>query len=148
LKPQYAELSGPEIKELHETLGREAATDEHVETLLVYSADTPNEPATRWGKPSVLIHEATFLDRETAESREQEARHSILPEVLSMAAEMQPAALVLTHFSTRYGREAIKDAIVAHATALHLRFPVHAVLPGEISRDILRGAAVWPGRHC
>jgi ribonuclease Z len=145
LKAEYSHLTGPEIGQLHASLGQAAITFPHEETMLVYTADTPIEPAARWGKTRVLIHEATFLDPATAQARGQLPRHSVLQDVLEMAADAQPEVLILTHFSTRYSQDEITEEIKRLATNLNLSFPIHAVLPGETRRDVLRQLAVYQG---
>ncbi len=143
LKEPYRELSGPEIGELVKLHGKLAISDEVEETLLVYSGDTPIEPPSFWGKTRILIHEATFLHHQTAEARGQEARHSVLSDVLEMAAIVQPEKLILTHFSVRYSHEQIREAIYQESAARALSFPVYAVLPGELVRDILSQQPIW-----
>ena len=47
-------------------------------------------------------------------------------------------------FSSRYAHEEITAAIRREASVLRLPFPVFAILPGEIARDILAAPAIWP----
>jgi len=143
LKPEHRHLTGPEIGALKKSLGEAAITDEVEHTELIYTADTPIEPASRWGPTKILIHECTFLDSATAESKHQIARHSYLDAVLDIAAELQPQHLVLTHFSARYGAEEIREAIRVGSAQRQLRIPIHAVLPGETVHDILRQKPVY-----
>lgn len=143
LKPEHRQLTGPEIGALKKSLGEAAITDEVEHTELIYTADTPIEPASRWGPTKILIHECTFLDAATAESKHQIARHSYLDAVLDIAAELQPQHLILTHFSARYGADEIREAIRAGATKRQLGLPIHAVLPGETVHDILGQVPVY-----
>jgi ribonuclease Z len=92
-----------------------------------------------------LIHEATFLNEADAGNREGRHLHSFLDEVLRMAAEAKPQQLILNHFSSRYAHEEIIAAIRREASTLHLPFPIFAILPGEIARDILGAPAIWNG---
>ena len=132
LKLEFINLSGPEIGELCQTKGREHIYETVTETALTYTADTPLEPAKFWRDPKILIHEATFLDHETASSRNQETRHSVLSDVIKMASEMPSLEkLVLGHFSCRYHKERIRETIVRTAKDCDLKIPIYAVCPGE-----------------
>lgn len=143
LRPEYAGLSEAEIVTARHTMGDAAVMETVSETLLAYSADTPIEPADRWQRPKILIHESTFLHVADAMSRAQEMRHSALDQVLPMAADLPLEALILSHFSTRYGAGEIRRAIREGCHRIRPSFPVFAVLPGEIRRDILAGRPVW-----
>ena len=138
LKPELLGLSGPEIGALREEKGDDHIRNTVVETIMTYSGDTPLEPAEFWRNPKVLIHEATFLCRETAASRGQDVRHSVLDDVIEMATKIESLQqLVLGHFSCRYGKEEIADAIT-HSIAKHgLKIPVAWVAPGESSRKLV-----------
>jgi ribonuclease Z len=115
------------------------------ETLLGYAGDTNVSTASRWAGCRILIHEATFLTKVDAGDRAGRHLHSCLDEVLLMASEAKPHYLILNHFSSRYTHEEIITAIRREASALRLPFPVFAILPGEIVRDILAGPVVWDG---
>lgn len=146
LRPGLHHLSGPELGQLRAEKGEEAVTEIITETILAYSADTPVEPPEFWRDPKVLIHEATFLDREEAARHDGPPRHSVLGEVLQMASRMKSLrALVLGHFSTRYSNKAIREAIIEGAAQSALAFPVYALFPGEARHHILSGDPVWKG---
>jgi hypothetical protein len=51
---------------------------------------------------------------------------------------------VLVHFSARYSRAEITEAVLREAKACGVTFPVHVVFPGETCLDILRELPVWP----
>jgi ribonuclease Z len=61
LKTEYTHLSGEELRQLGENLGRENLSHELRENLLAYSGDTPVEDGAKWDGTRILIHEATFL---------------------------------------------------------------------------------------
>ena len=143
LKAEYRGLPGQELAELKKLNGADFISEPLDHEELLYTADTPMEPAGHWGKPKVMIHECTFLDRATAETKHQIARHAWLDAVLDVAAEVSPAALVLSHFSTRYTAEEIEKAIFQGAAKRLLPFPVHAVLPGVVRRDLLRSRPLY-----
>lgn len=143
LKPELQGLPEEEIARRHQEGGDDAVTFSDPEELLAYSADTPIEPPEFWGDPRVLIHESTFLHREDAERKGQHLRHSVLGDVIEMACQLNLDALILGHFSTRYSPSDVVDAIRDECANFRPIFPVHAVLPGETSWDILRQPPVW-----
>jgi ribonuclease Z len=142
LKAEFGGLIQKELAELSRTHGQEFLTHKVEETVLGYSGDTNVGEASRWSGCRILIHEATFLKEADAGDREGRHLHSSLDKVLRMAAEAKPQRLILNHFSSRYSREEITTAIRSEAAALRLEFPVFAILPGEIARDILAGKPV------
>jgi ribonuclease Z len=137
LKPEYAKLSGKEIKELIEAKGKENVTDEIRTNLISYSGDTPVEDFSRFDGSEVLIHEATFLSKQDIKLQPHKHRHSSLEEVMEMVATIQVGKLILGHFSSRYSAEEICLKIKELCEKYHIKIPVYAVLPGEIVRDIL-----------
>lgn len=138
LKPELNGVSGSEIATLRSTFGEDHVTDLQERPIFGYSSDTPALDAASWKGVELLFHEATFLS-------EGEARgaHSNLAQVLFAARDLEVQTLVLTHFSARYSHAEIRSAIAAHATQHKLRFPIHAVPPGEIVRDVLATEPVW-----
>ena len=144
LKPEFASLSGPEIGQLRKERPDSEVLDIVRTTVLTYSGDTPLESADYWKDPEILIHEATFLNNEDSTSRNQDSRHSTVPDVISMAAEMGGLKkLILGHFSRRYHEEEIQEVIREEAARAGLAIPVFAVLPGRFEQDILAGSPVW-----
>ncbi|MEO0414985.1 MAG: MBL fold metallo-hydrolase [Verrucomicrobiota bacterium] len=144
LKAEFCDLPGPEIGQLCRDKGESHIYDRVEETAVTYSADTPIEPPSFWHDPKVLIHEATFLDHETAGKRGQESRHSVLEDVIQMATQMSSReALVLGHFSCRYHEPEIRQAIKECASEFQLGVPVFAVCPGESQKQILSGKPVY-----
>lgn len=143
LKPEFQGKSSSEIARLRTRLGAEGIMDQAAETLLTYSGDTPIEEAAFWGSTSLLIHESTFLTTDEMGRLGQQLRHSALDQVMPLAVELSPEALVLGHFSTRYRSEEIREAIIDQCVRVAPRFPVFAVLPGETVFDLLRSRPVW-----
>ncbi|MBE7496329.1 MAG: MBL fold metallo-hydrolase [Verrucomicrobiaceae bacterium] len=138
LKPELHGMSGIEISALRKSHGDDAVTETQVVKLIGYSGDAPKLNPERWSGVKILIHEATFLERETARNF-----HSNLPDVILAAAQLEIEALVLIHFSARYNPGEIERAIREHAAAVNLRFPVFAVLPGRVAGDLLSTHPVW-----
>lgn len=144
LKAEYRDLPGPEIGKLNQEMGEDAISEIIVETALTYSGDTPLEKPEFWRNPRILIHEATFLSEETAQSGGQKDRHSVLQDVIEMATHMPKLEkLVLGHFSCRYDHQRIREAIASAATAVDLRIPVYGVTPGESKWRLFSNEPLW-----
>jgi len=143
LRPELQGKPEEEIARLHQEAGDDAVTLSDPEEWLAYSADTPIEPPQFWGDPRILIHESTFLDRDDAERKGQHLRHSVLPEVLDMACQLDLDSLILGHFSTRYSPEDVEAAVRKETRKRNPAFPVHAVLPGRTHWDLLRETPLW-----
>ncbi|GAA3520435.1 ribonuclease Z [Aquimarina addita] len=143
LKPDYTQLSGKEIKDLIEKVGREEITFEQKTTLLGYSGDTPVEDYNRWNNTKILIHEATFLEDENQrEINPHGNKHSTLEEVMMMVSKINIEVLILGHFSSRYSQDQI-DANIKRLCGKHdITIPVYRILPGKIGRDILGGEPI------
>lgn len=138
LKPELRGMNAADIGQLRKQQGEDAVTEIQVERLLCYSGDAPNLNPEQWAGVKVLIHEATFLEPETARRS-----HSNVPEVIAAASQLKLEALVLIHFSARYEADEIKRTIREHATKAELRFPVFAVMPGQVCTDLLAAEPVW-----
>jgi len=145
LKEDYAGLPGREIASLRKTLGENEIAYEVREKLLAYSGDTPIENETWWDNTDILIHEATFIDRADMNSEDPRSnKHSLLEDVIAMAARIHINHLVLGHFSPRYDDESIIAAIQRLCTHYSLHCNVHAVLPGKTYKNIFDNK-VYPG---
>lgn len=138
LRPENSGLSGPDLVKLRTERGEDAVTVASTTNVLGYSADSPSLEPERWANMPVLIHEATFLL-----PGEARGAHSNLVQVLEGAKQASPGKLVLTHFSSRYSHAEIGEAVVAGCRDLAIDFPVHVVLPGEVSRDVLGQSPLW-----
>ena len=132
LRTELRGLPQATLDRLRMEKGREALMTQQVEDLLTFTGDTPIVDARVWGRPRILVDEATFLDAETALGGSRRNRHSHLAGVLDVALEVAPEGLVLIHFSSRHS-----------VAARRLPFPVWIVPPEEIVRDVFRRAPVW-----
>lgn len=139
LKAEFVGLPSNEIEEIAKTRGREAISEATEEVLVAYAGDTGVEEADKWRGCQTLIHEATFIDSEDAESTRSRNLHSRLVDVLAMARDAGPERLILHHFSARYDHERIRSEIRRLAAEMKIGFPIYAILPGEVSRDVLNG---------
>jgi ribonuclease Z len=145
LCPEFRGLPGEEIARLRAERGEEALTYVEERGVLAYAGDTGITEPDPWRGCATLIHEATFLRPEDMEKGPERTQlHSVLPDVLAMARDAGPEALVLTHFSSRYSEQEILTEVRRHAADLGLRFPVHLVPPGRVIEDVLEGRPVWP----
>lgn len=138
LRKELRGLSESEIVARKKEVGEAGITEEVSEKVIGYSGDTPGLEPAHWKGVEVLIHEATFLQPDTSRGA-----HSNLPQVISAARELELKALILFHFSSRYGTAEIEDAIREEADESKPSFPIYAILPGRISHDILGSAPVW-----
>ncbi len=141
LKAEFVGMPGSAIAALRQEVGAEAMTDEVRTPALIYSADTGVIDDGRYDGAEVLIHEATFIDRADS-SVDDPTRflHSVLEDVLAMVAKAKPAHLVLGHFSGRYGRGQIVEAVREGCAVAGVVCPVSLILPGETSHDVLARA--------
>lgn len=141
IKEEFLGLSGKEIAALIKEKGKDFLTKEKRETVFGYSGDTPVEEYERWENTKILMHEATFLSREDGQKNHAN-KHSNLEDVLEMVAALNVEKLILSHFSSRYSKEDIDQAIRANCKKYKIDIPVFRILPGEVHRDILEGEAV------
>lgn len=144
LKEEYVALSGQEIRETIERLGK-AATHTDMETILLsYSGDTPCENFEHWNNSKILIHEATFIGSEEGKQIQAHGnRHSYLEEVIKAVADITIECLILGHFSSRYSDEQIDSAIVTLCKTYGIGIPVYRILPGRIVKNILGGEKIY-----
>lgn len=138
LKPEFAHLSGQELRQLADQQGRDSFSMELRVNLLAYSGDTPVEDGAKWDNTEILIHEATFLDNgEPVKTRDYGNKHSCLEEVIEMVSSLHIGQLILGHFSSRYSPEEIDRAIKDLCEKYAINIPVRRVLPGETVHDLL-----------
>lgn len=140
LKSELAGLSGEEIRKYGEVYGKENTSYEVRTNILSYSGDTPVDDLHRWDDTKILIHEATFLDREEEiKLYAHKNKHSRLDEVMEMVSGSNIETLILGHFSSRYSAEQINNSIRELCERYAINIPVFSVLPGETVFDILKG---------
>lgn len=138
LKHEYLGLSQQEIIKLRSKLTDRELTYEVRDNLLGYSGDTPVENFEVWNNTEILIHEATFLNREEIEDNEtRRNRHSVLEDVIVAATKIKIGVLILGHISSRYTAEEIDSCIHKCCDKYNVSFPVYRILPGESVHDIL-----------
>ncbi len=108
LKPEFEGMSGQKLKELRGA-GTEI-TQAHESVEVAFSGDTRIELLERQElarKARLLILEATFLDRRVSIEHARSRGHIHLDEIIARADRFENEAILLTHFSPRYGRSEI-----------------------------------------
>lgn len=115
LLPQHVGKTAEEIK----ALGPAAFTVQEVFEF-VYSGDTIPFGPERYRGARLMAHECTFINPDDS----KRAVHTALPDVLDLAREANPKALLLYHFSTRYSAAECQQAVADRAARLGLPFPV------------------------
>lgn len=100
LKQEFRGRQSAEIAKLAEKCSRDELEEEKFECELVYSGDTDHLDREFCQGAHVLIHEASFLFADDADS--EKGIHSNVGEALTCAAESEARALVLFHSSRRY----------------------------------------------
>ncbi|KAJ8616900.1 hypothetical protein MRB53_013086 [Persea americana] len=114
LKKKYLHLKGPQIKKLK--LSGVEITDVILSPEVAFTGDTMsdfildprNADALR---AKVLITEATFLDEEMGIEHARQHGHMHLFEILENAQWIRNESIMLTHFSSRYKIEDIREAV-------------------------------------
>ena len=138
LRAEFHGLSGKEIAEKKKTLGEEAVAEPVTENLIGYSGDCPALEPSAWSGVRILLHEATFLEPETARGQ-----HAHVEQVIRSASTLGLEALILLHFSMRYKPTEISNSIQQHANQYRPPFPIYALMPGQVHRDVLAQEPVW-----
>ncbi|KAL2107062.1 hypothetical protein VUR80DRAFT_5733 [Thermomyces stellatus] len=110
LKPEYAHLTGPEIKGLRES-GVEI-TSPHWTPFLAFLGDTTaktllDEPEWLKGGIPVVITECSFLYPEH-EEQAAKTKHTSWRELERVVRKWPATTFVLTHFSLRYSDEEVR----------------------------------------
>lgn len=137
-KAIFKDYSQEALKAVRLEHGNDFITEEKRQSILSYSGDTPVRDFDRWKDSKILIHEATFLDASVKHNKgRKKNEHSLLEEVIEMVAASKVEQLILGHFSSRYSKEQIQEALTTLAQKYALNIPVFAVFPGETMRDIL-----------
>lgn len=140
LRPEFVGMAGEEIGRLRAAHGNDHVTQAFERGVFGFSGDVPRLDPARWRDTDILVHEATFIAPDQADRG-----HCELGEVVRAAADLDLKALVLGHFSNRYDADIIRSAIMREAAGAAIPFPIYAVLPLSLARDVLGQHPVWPG---
>ncbi|XP_051148562.1 tRNase Z TRZ2, chloroplastic [Andrographis paniculata] len=114
LRKQYVHLKGKQIEKLKKS-GVEI-TDTIIHPEVAFTGDTMSDffldPHSADAlRAKILITEATFLDEMVSVEHAREHGHTHLSEIMEHAQWIRNKALVLTHFSSRYHVEDIRQAV-------------------------------------
>ena len=143
LKAEFSNLNPEQIKKIVIDKGRDYLTETLRNNLISFSGDTPVDNYEKWHNSEILIHEATFLNTASDSNLINKGnKHSRVDEVLKMVKEIKVNTLILNHFSSRYSKEVIDEAVLKLIKDLAIKIPVHLVYPGEIHRDILNSKPI------
>ncbi|MDO8837266.1 MAG: MBL fold metallo-hydrolase [Vicinamibacterales bacterium] len=107
LRPEFAGLAQPEIRDRVQRDGRDAVMEEYSHALFIHSGDSMPLPVDLVRHADILVHDATFLD---AADRKWDI-HAASQEVLQLARDAQVRCLVLHHLSIRYERSTALPAL-------------------------------------
>ena len=112
LKPEYIGVAGAELKRMRESGVEITSTQEF--PLLAFTGDSMIEVVEREEvvrKARVLIMESTFVDDRVSVEQCRERGHIHLYEIAERAELFENQAILLTHFSARYSKAEIHDAL-------------------------------------
>lgn len=133
LKEQFKTLSPKELQTLRLQKGNDFITEEKKRSILSYSGDTPVQDFDRWKHSKILIHEATFLDNSINPPKGQKKnQHSTLEEVIEMVVASKVEQLILGHFSSRYSKQQIQQAVMSFAQKYALNIPIFCVFLAKL----------------
>ena len=107
VREAYADLEPREVGRKIGEVGKEEVLKSVDVALVCYSGDTECAIEAPCHQPKLLLHEATFLTEEDRRSTD----HATLAEALEAARLMEPAEMLLFHFSARYEAEDIRGAV-------------------------------------
>ncbi|KAG8382609.1 hypothetical protein BUALT_Bualt05G0095300 [Buddleja alternifolia] len=114
LRKQYTHLKGKQIEKLKKS-GVEI-TDTILSPEVAFTGDTMSDffldPRSADAlRAKILITEATFLDESVSVEHAREHGHTHLSEIMEHAQWIRNKTVVLTHFSSRYHIEDIRQAV-------------------------------------
>ncbi|XAR68148.1 Ribonuclease Z [Bertholletia excelsa] len=114
LRKQYMHLNGKQIEKLKKS-GTEI-TDTILSPEVAFTGDTMSDFLTDPHsadalRAKILITEATFLDEGCSIEHAREHGHTHLSEIIEHAQWIRNKSIVLTHFSSRYNIEDIRQAV-------------------------------------
>ncbi len=125
LRPEFASLPGPEIRDLR-AAGKDV-TETHSEPLLCVTGDTKielfdGEPMVRQAK--VLVHEVTSWDDRRDVEHTRTWGHTHVDEIIERVERFEGEALVLVHRSARHSRKQAEEVVATRFPA-SVRDKVH-----------------------
>ncbi len=122
LKSQYRSLPGTEIADLVKIRPRDELEEDWFECELAYSGDTERLNPEFCSGAHVLIHEASFLNAEDADS--EKGIHAGVSTALQCAIEANVRSLILFHASRRYETDTYVAGVRSQIEQIGLQCPV------------------------
>ncbi len=112
LKPEFAELTGDEIKQLRQS-GTEVTQEIRI-PLIAYTGDTSPkglDDNPLFYKAKILITEMTFIAPDHRRHLIHKNGHMHLDDFVERADRFENELIIASHFSTRYGRQQAEKII-------------------------------------
>ncbi|HNV02236.1 MAG TPA: MBL fold metallo-hydrolase [Vicinamibacterales bacterium] len=139
LKPAFAGLAEPEVRQLAREGGRDALMEPYRHVRLAHSGDSmPVDPSVAAGA-DLLVHDATFLD---AADRRREI-HATASEALEVGRAAGVRCLVLQHLSIRYDRASAIPALREQVAASGFAGACWLLDDGRLTA-LNTGPGLWP----
>jgi ribonuclease Z len=113
LKPEYASLTGEQIRDLRYS-GVDVSAEVRI-PLVCYTGDTAPQGLDNCEaayQARILITELTFFRPEHRKDKIHKFGHTHLDDILARADRFQNELLILSHFSTRYHEDQIRKAVL------------------------------------
>lgn len=107
LKPEFNGLDQGQILAAIKQHGKDNISIIEESTTFLYTGDTHVLEESVYGKPQVMLHESTFINRNDVKYD----THSVLDDVLEMVQKVNPDTVLLYHFSTRYSAAQVSEAV-------------------------------------
>lgn len=128
LKSEFANYPSTEVKRLIDKLGRDNVIYIDDKITLTFCGDSINTPFNKFLETDILIHEATFLKEEDRFGQ----LDSTFEEAVLIGLNAKVKHLILTHISTRYKSDEIKNEILRLTTKYSINFKIDVIIPGRI----------------
>ena len=146
LKPEFRSMPQAQVDEIRRAKGRECMLETIEDILFTITGDTlPLSPEIFKGS-RVLMHEATFMDRQERDELINRGNpHCCLEEALIAAQLANVGRLGLYHISRRYDDEQIVSAVKEWCERLEIKFPVSVAFPGRLIENLFANEVWSPG---
>jgi ribonuclease Z len=112
LKPEYQNLTGPQIRDLR--LGGTDVTEERRTPKFAYLGDSAPEgldACPAMFEAEVLVMEMTFIARSHRKDKIHKFGHTHLDDIVERSAKFKNELVIASHFSTRYSSKRIRDVV-------------------------------------
>ena len=112
LKPEYAELTGPEIRDLNIS-GVEVSNEIRIPRVAYLGDSTPKglDANPEMYQADVLIMEMTFVAKEHKKEATKKFSHIHIDDVVNRRDLFQNEVIIASHFSSRYNEREIEQTV-------------------------------------